>query len=227
MNSHQRRTSGIDNRGEHDIHALRREYQRGHLLESDVLEDPMEQFAAWFEQAQAAGEIEPNAMTLATADQRGIPSARIVLLKEFDPRGFVFYTNYNSRKGRQLAENPHAALIFLWMKLERQVRVEGRVRRVTQRESDDYFQLRPLEARIGAWASDQSRVIDSRQELERRDAEMIERFGQGPVPRPNFWGGYRLIPHRVEFWQGRASRLHDRLEYNRRRGKWTIRRLAP
>ncbi len=212
---------------EHDIHDRRREYRRGELLETEVLSDPVEQFAIWFEHAESAGEIEPNAMTLATADARGAPSARIVLLKEFDARGFVFYTNYTSRKGQQMEANPHAALAFFWPKLERQVRIEGRVRRVTQRESDAYFNERPLMSRIGAWASHQSRVIASRQELEEREARLIERFGQGPVPRPDFWGGYRLVPRRIEFWQGRPGRLHDRLEYLHQRGKWNIRRLAP
>jgi pyridoxamine 5'-phosphate oxidase len=212
---------------EHDVHELRREYRRGELLESQALADPLEEFALWFADAQKAGEIEPNAMTLATADPRGAPSARIVLLKEFDARGFVFYTNYTSRKGEQLAANPHAALVFFWPKLERQVRIEGRVRRVTPRESDTYFQVRPRLSRIGAWASPQSRVIASREELERRDAEMIKQFGDGPVPRPEVWGGYRLVPRRIEFWQGRPCRLHDRLDYLRQRGKWTIRRLAP
>jgi pyridoxamine 5'-phosphate oxidase len=212
---------------EHDVHDLRREYRRGELLESHALADPVEQFALWFADAKKGAEIEPNAMTLATADQHGVPAARIVLLKEFDAHGFVFYTNYSSRKGEQLAANPYAALVFFWPKLERQVRIEGRVRRVTPRESDAYFQVRPRLSRIGAWASHQSHIIASRQELERRDAEMIQRFGDGPVPRPDFWGGYRLVPRRIEFWQGRPGRLHDRLEYLRQRGKWTIRRLAP
>lgn len=212
---------------EHDLHDLRREYQRGELLETDISPDPLEQFARWFADAQSAGEMEPNAMTLATADSAGLPSARIVLLKEFDARGFVFFTNYQSRKGGQLKDNPHAALVFFWAKLERQVRIEGRVRRVTQAESDAYFQERPRPSRIGAWASHQSRSIASRHELEHQDTAMIEQFADNPIPRPDFWGGYRLTPRLIEFWQGRPSRLHDRLEYVRQGGKWRIERLQP
>jgi len=214
-------------RAEHELHDLRREYRRGELIESSVLHDPFAQFAAWFSDAQSAAEIEPNAMTLATADARGIPSARIVLLKELDSRGFVFFTNYASRKGEQLKMNPHSALIFFWPKLERQVRIEGRIRPVSRADSDAYFHQRPRLSQIGAWASRQSQPIASRKELARQDADMLKKFADGPIPRPDFWGGYRLAPSLIEFWQGRPSRLHDRLEYRRLKGKWHIRRLQP
>jgi len=208
--------------------SLRREYTLGELTESQVLPDAIDQFSRWFADAEAAGLVEPNAMTLATADAGGVPSARVVLLKSFDARGFVFYTNYTSRKGRELTANPRAALCFYWQPLERQVRVEGTIERTTREESEQYFHSRPRAAQIGAWASDQSNVIGSREELERRDAELNARFGDGPVPLPDCWGGFRVIPRVVEFWQGRLSRLHDRLRYTRSAGGgWVIERLSP
>ena len=208
--------------------AQRVDYSRGRLNEADVSGDPFEQFARWFADAEAAGVPEANAMTLATADPSGTPSARIVLLKSFDPRGFAFYTNYDSRKGRELAANPRAALCLFWQSLERQVRVEGTVERVGREESEAYFHGRPRQAQIGAWVSQQSRPITSRAELERLEAELQARFGDGPVPLPEYWGGYRVVPHAIEFWQGRPSRLHDRLLYTRsEQGEWTIRRLSP
>jgi pyridoxamine 5'-phosphate oxidase len=187
----------------------------------------MVQFGRWFADAEAADLIEPNAMTLATADAGGRPSARMVLLKAFDQRGFVFYTNYGSRKAGELTGNPAAALVFWWPPLERQVRVEGGVERVTREESEAYFRTRPLGSRLGAWASEQSRVIVGRVDLERRLEELEARYGDGEVPLPPFWGGYRVHPEVVEFWQHRPNRLHDRLRYRRVPGGWTIERLSP
>lgn len=215
-----------------DLAALRREYVQGGLSEADAAADPFAQFAAWFADAQAADGIEdPNAMTLATADAGARPSARVVLLKGFDARGFVFYTNGRSRKGRELADNARAALVFWWPPLERQVRIEGRVERLSEEESDAYFRRRPRGSRLGAHASPQSEVIDGRARLEERLEEVAARFEGRDVPRPAHWGGYRVVPAAVEFWQGRASRLHDRLRY-RRAGEedaedWTLERLAP
>ena len=207
---------------------LRREYTRDALLERDLLADPIAQFDRWIVDAQAANLAEPNAMTLATADATGAPSARIVLLKEFDARGFVFFTNYESRKGRDLSANPRAALCVYWHALERQVRIEGTVERVDRALSEAYFHSRPIGSQVGAWVSHQSEVIPSREELDRREAELLEKFKSGTVPMPDYWGGYRVIPNVIEFWQGRASRLHDRIRYTGRAdGQWTVERLAP
>jgi pyridoxamine 5'-phosphate oxidase len=207
---------------------LRRDYTAGRpLLESDVLPDPIEQFARWFGDATDAGIVDANAMTLATADSSGAPSARIVLLKGFDARGFVFFSNYNSRKGRELAANPRAALVLYWQPLERQVRIEGTIERTSREESEAYFRTRPPGAQIGAWVSQQSETIASREELDRRADDLQARFAAGPIPLPDFWGGYRLVPTAIEFWQGRSSRLHDRLRYLRTATGWTLRRLAP
>lgn len=207
---------------------LRIDYGRGHLTEADVAADPVRQFEWWFADARAADVPEPNAMTLATADAGGAPSARVVLLKGFDDRGFCFFTNYDSRKGRDLSANPRAALCFYWQPLERQVRVEGAVERVGRDESEAYFRTRPPAAQVGAWASAQSQVIASRGDLAAREAELAARFAGGPVPLPDFWGGYRVVPAAVEFWQGRPSRLHDRIRYARRAdGGWAIDRLSP
>ncbi|HLU20205.1 MAG TPA: pyridoxamine 5'-phosphate oxidase [Pusillimonas sp.] len=205
---------------------IRQVYQKSVLLENSLASTPLEQFAVWFDEALKANVIEPNAMTLATADAGGRPSARIVLLKGIDDQGLVFFTNYQSRKGQELAAQPHASLLFFWPELERQVRLEGKVEKVSPNESDLYFESRPLGSRIGAWASPQSQPI-SREELERRSQELAESLGESPS-RPPHWGGYRLVPERVEFWQGRPSRLHDRLVYERNDlGQWQITRLAP
>lgn len=211
-----------------DVASLRRNYALQTLSEADVLHDPISQFAVWFEEALNSQLMEPNAMTLATADREGRPSARIVLLKGFDKQGFLFFTNYESRKGQELAENPQAALLFAWLELERQIRIEGAVEKVTPEESKIYFQSRPKGSQIGAWASPQSHVIEGREILERRVAELrVEYEHEEKLPPPPFWGGYRLKPNRIEFWQGRESRLHDRICYTREKENWKIERLAP
>jgi pyridoxamine 5'-phosphate oxidase len=210
-----------------DVSALRKEYTRAGLTESDVDPDPTEQFRRWFDEAIRANLHEPNAFALATAMSDGRPSARIVLLKGFDGRGFVFYTNYEGRKGRELEANPRAALLFYWGELERQVRIEGTVSRISEEESDAYFASRPRGSRIGAMASEQSRVVEGREVLEDR-VEKLEREYEGrDLPRPDFWGGYRVEPDVFEFWQGRENRLHDRISYRRSDGGWGIERLQP
>ena len=210
------------------IASLRLSYARASLREGDVAADPVTQFLAWFDDARSAQLRELNAMTLATATPDGVPSARIVLLKGVDERGFVFYTDYRSRKGSELAANPRAALVFHWMELERQVRVSGDVEQVSRAESERYFASRPFGSRIGAWTSHQSQVIAGREDLERRESELAARFADGDVPLPTHWGGYRVLPSDVEFWQGRPSRLHDRLRYVRSgEGGWRIERLSP
>lgn len=206
---------------------LRTDYKRASLDERDVARDPLAQFALWFEAALSAQVPEPNAMTLATADAGGRPAARIVLLKEVDARGFVFYTNYDSRKGRELLARPRAALLFFWPELERQVRIEGDVETVDPATADAYFRSRPRLSRLGAWASPQSAPLPDRAALEQQFLEAERRFPGDDVPRPPRWGGYRLVPVVLEFWQGRASRLHDRIEYRRNGEGWRIGRLAP
>jgi pyridoxamine 5'-phosphate oxidase len=204
---------------------LRKDYTRDGLASGDP--NPFRQFELWFEQALAAQLLEPNAMTLATVTAEGKPDARIVLLKGFDDRGFVFYTNFRSHKGQQLAENPHAALVFLWGDLERQVRIVGSVEKATHEEADNYFYSRPLGSRLGAWASTQSEVVPSREHLLERMTEFEAQYQDREIPRPEHWGGFRVIPTEFEFWQGRPSRLHDRLRYRLQNGEWGVDRLAP
>ncbi len=209
------------------VHESRKDYNRLSLSEGELDPDPIRQFHRWFEEATLSEIPEPNAMVLATASPDARPSARIVLLRGYDERGFVFFTNYESRKGRELEANPHAALAFHWHDLERQVRVEGPVVRSSAEESDAYFQSRPAGSRLGAWASRQSEVIADREILEARIRAFELQYAGGPIPRPEHWGGYRVVPTVIEFWQGRPSRLHDRLRYTRSEGGWLIERLSP
>lgn len=209
------------------IASLRREYSTRALNEQDLDADPLVQFRRWFDEAIAAAIVDANAMTLATCSAKGRPSARIVLLKEVDPGGFVFYTNYDSAKAADLLANPLACLLFFWVELERQVRITGVVERVSHEESEAYFRSRPFESRIGAWASPQSAVLESRDALEARVRDVSSQYADGNVPLPPNWGGYRVRADEIEFWQGRASRLHDRLRYRWADGAWVIERLAP
>lgn len=211
-----------------ELSGLRHEYDAHGLRRADLHSDPLKQFGAWFAAALAAEIRDVNAMTLATATPDGRPSARIVLLKGFDERGFAFFTNYDSEKGRELEANPRATLVFYWVQLERQIRISGSVERTSREDSAAYFHSRPPGSRLGAWVSKQSEVIDSRQILDARLEEMRERFEDGEIPLPPHWGGYRVKPDQVEFWQGRPNRLHDRFRYSRRAdGSWQIDRLAP
>ena len=209
-----------------NIADLRKDYKLASLAEGNVTATPLVQFEKWLNEAIQAQLPEPNAMTLATVGAEGRPSTRVVLIKGIDERGPVWFTNYQSRKGRELAANPHAALQFHWVELERVVRLEGRVEKIGEADSDAYFASRPLDSRIGAWASPQSEVIGSRAVLVARAAEYGAKFLLNP-PRPPHWGGYRLVPDRIEFWQGRSSRLHDRILYRLEKGNWQISRLAP
>ena len=209
-----------------DLAAIRKDYALSSLTERDVDPDPIRQFERWFADALSAQALEPNAMTLATATRDGVPSARIVLLKGVDAHGFTFFTDYRSRKGAELTENPLAALTFLWKEIERQVRIAGAVSRVSTAESEAYFRVRPLGSRLSAWTSHQSTVIPSREELEQRLREVTLRFPDD-IPLPPHWGGFRVVPDEIEFWQGRPSRLHDRLLYRRGERDWEICRLSP
>ena len=211
-----------------DLQRLRKEYTRAGFAEADADPDPIEQFRRWFDEVLAANLHEPNAMTLATATLDGRPSARVVLLKGYDERGFVFYTNYEARKSRELEENPRCTLVFYWGELERQVRIEGRAKRVSGEESDAYYGSRPRGSRLGSWASAQSSPVEDRGILEKRLRELKAKYEGREIPRPPFWGGYRVEPGAIEFWQGRENRLHDRLLYRRLdSGSWRMERLQP
>ena len=210
------------------IKEIRKEYIQESLAEKDVNSDPIHQFSAWWNEALKSNIEEANAMTLATASSDGLPSARIVLLKDFDGKGFVFYTNYNSFKGQQLAENPRGCLVFFWKELERQVRITGVIAKTSSTESDEYFNIRPEGSRIGAIASPQSQVIPSRDWLEKEVERLMQNLASNTIERPSHWGGYRLMPAIIEFWQGRSNRLHDRIQYTLEEdGSWKIERLAP
>lgn len=211
----------------HNLESIRREYSLQQLTRDSVHSDPLVQFKKWLSEALEAKVNEPTAMTLATAETNGRPSARIVLLKDVNKKGLTFYTNYESLKGRQLDKNPQAAVLFFWPELERQVRVAGVTERLPAGESDKYFNSRPEGSRIGAWASRQSSVIGSRQELDREVEKTIKRFRKTAIHRPDYWGGYLILPNSAEFWQGRPDRLHDRISYTLEEGKWIIDRLAP
>ena len=218
---------------------LRKSYMKGSLSEEDVQANPVDQFKIWFDQAQHAELPEPNAMTVASVDENGKPSARVVLIKEVTQEGFVFFTNYNSHKGKEIDENPHAALVFFWKELERQIRIEGTVQKVSAEESDRYFNSRPASSRIGAWASPQSAVIENRLVIEQNVERYSSIFANDSIERPDHWGGYIVKPRSIEFWQGRSSRLHDRIRYTieasaynaatdtRSDANWKIERLAP
>ena len=210
-----------------ELASLRQNYAKHELTRSSVRDDPFEQFAVWFDEARKAEIFEPNAMTLGTASADGRPSGRVVLLKGFSPQGFTFYTNYNSAKGRELSENPNCFLHFFWNELERQVIIRGSASRTAPDVSDEYFASRPYESQLGAWASDQSSVVESREALERRFSELRERYKEGQVSRPPHWGGFLVTPDEFEFWQGRPSRLHDRIRYKMTDRHWRIDRLSP
>lgn len=210
-----------------DLTQMRRNYTLAQLDEDSVHADPLKQFEIWFNEALSSEIKEPNAMLLATCGADNIPSIRAVLLKLFDERGFVFFTNYNSDKAHDIAENPHVALEFLWLDLERQIKIIGKAEKISTSESLKYFLSRSRESRLGAWVSDQSHVISSRQALMMQIEKMKSKFAQGEIPLPDFWGGYRVIPEKIEFWQGRENRLHDRILYTKQENEWFISRLAP
>ncbi|MBN1989110.1 MAG: pyridoxamine 5'-phosphate oxidase [Bacteroidales bacterium] len=210
-----------------DISAIRKEYLITQLNEDDVQSDPLKQFEQWLNEAVESNVNEPTAMTLATSTFEGKPSARVVLLKGVSPEGFSFFTNYDSKKGKQILQNPYGALVFFWPELERQVRIEGKIAKLTDKQSDEYFKTRPEGSKIGAWASPQSQVIPNRKYIENLKSDFHEEFSKRTIKRPPNWGGYVLAPTCIEFWQGRADRLHDRIQYTLTNGIWTIERLAP
>lgn len=216
-----------DEQEENEVAKLRRDYNKASLTESEINEDPIDQFLEWFEKALSADMLDPNAMTLSTANDEGIPSSRIVLLKGVDKKGFRFYTNYKSMKSKELQENPRAALCFYWPPHERQVRVQGNVRKLSRAESEAYFHQRPRQSQLGAWASEQSAKLSSREELISAFKKMEKRFEGKEIPLPEFWGGFLVEPFRIEFWQGREGRMHDRICYEKEDGGWTRYRLAP
>jgi len=205
---------------------MRLTYEQDQLLDLNIGKNPFAQFSLWFDFVVKAEIIEPNAMTIATATKTGIPSARVVLLKEFDETGFTFFTNYGSRKGKELLENPFASLLFWWKEFERQVRIEGKIEKISREESQEYFNVRPLRSRYGALTSNQSEVVESREVLETRFTDLEKQFGDNP-PMPEYWGGYKLVPSKFEFWQGRRDRLHDRICYEKVKDVWKIFRLQP
>jgi pyridoxamine 5'-phosphate oxidase len=209
------------------VEMLRREYAGEPFLEEHVSEDPIKQFTVWFDEAVDKIKTDPNAMILATADQDGKPSSRTVLLKGYDENGFVFYTNYGSRKGRQILENPHVSITFYWPELMRQIHIEGQAEKVSEEKSDDYFSNRPSASQLSALASSQSETVESRETLEKQLKAMEKKFSGGKIPRPENWGGFQVNPIRMEFWQGRLNRLHDRICYEKRDGEWEIFRLSP
>ncbi|MDD3189793.1 MAG: pyridoxamine 5'-phosphate oxidase [Fermentimonas sp.] len=210
-----------------NLYQMRQEYAAGSLNEEEMASDPIQEFGDWMNAAISAGLSEPNAMTVATATPEGKPSARVVLLKEFNNEGFVFFTNYHSRKGKELKSNPFAAVLFDWHDIERQVRIEGMVEKLSEEDSDEYFESRPESAKIGAWASPQSRIIKNREEIEKLQEEIEDQFDELPVHRPGHWGGYLIRPTTIEFWQGRPNRMHDRIVYYKTEEGWTMHRLAP
>jgi pyridoxamine 5'-phosphate oxidase len=210
-----------------DLADFRKEYSARGLKREELHADPVAQFSQWFAQATELGLHEPNAMTLATVDETGMPYQRTVLLKCFDGEGFVFFTNYDSRKAKQMAKNPRVSLLFPWITLERQVIIQGTAEKISTAESLKYFASRPRESQIGAWVSNQSEVITSRKFLMQKLAEVREKFAHGEIPLPSFWGGYRVVPQRIEFWQGGPARLHDRFLYHRTDATWGIERLSP
>ena len=209
------------------IAGIRKDYKLKSLLEADLKKDPVEQFSVWWDEAVKSDIAEVNAMTLATCNADGRPSARIVLFKGLTNDGFVFYTNYQSNKGKELERNPYAALVFFWKELERQVRIEGAVEKINEAESDSYFQSRPAGSKIGAWSSAQSSTVASREVIEESYLNYLKKFNTNPIPRPPFWGGYIVKPKKMEFWQGRSSRLHDRIMYSKQNEDWKIERLSP
>lgn len=209
-----------------ELKNLRLSYERDQLLESNVSKDPFIQFKIWFDLVVKAEVIEPNAMTIATSTKNGIPSARMVLLKGFDETGFTFFTNYESRKGKELLDNPLASLLFWWREFERQVRIEGTIEKISRKDSEEYFNVRPLKSRYGALSSNQSEIVKNREVLEKRFFDLEKQFGENP-PTPENWGGYKLLPNKFEFWQGRRDRLHDRICYEKVNNDWKIYRLQP